>query len=282
MPESNIHTVERKTVGSRLREARELKGLSLEDVARTTRISKGYLKALEEDDLEKLPSEAYAKGFRRVYTQFLNLAVEEQPVQHEQDSLGCQKTGDYGDSTSIQSCSERTLSARTFWRAAVAFSLLILIVLSTAFFCSSTKKPLVPQTIAPTSKPVEAKIEAGPVQVNSGSIAADKPLSVSQKDEEPLSPKNIGVGEETLVLRLKVVEDGALDITVDDAITQHYDLKAGDLIEWKGEKSFSLDIENAGAVEAELNGKPLKSFGEKGAFAHIVLSAGYNERKAGR
>jgi len=56
-------------------------------------------------------------------------------------------------------------------------------------------------------------------------------------------------------------------------ITQHYDLKAGDLIEWKGEKGFAIDLENAGGVEAELNGKMLAPFGKKGVPAHVELGA---------
>jgi hypothetical protein len=50
-------------------------------------------------------------------------------------------------------------------------------------------------------------------------------------------------------------------------------LKAGDLIEWKGEKVFALDIGNAGGIEGEFNGRPLKAFGEPGKTAHVTLKA---------
>ena len=56
-------------------------------------------------------------------------------------------------------------------------------------------------------------------------------------------------------------------------ISQQYDLKAGDLIEWKADKVITLEMGNAGGIEAELNGKPLKPFGEPGKTAHIVLKA---------
>jgi hypothetical protein len=76
-----------------------------------------------------------------------------------------------------------------------------------------------------------------------------------------------------IVLKLKVVQDSSLQMTIDGSVSQQYDLKAGDLIEWKGEKTFSLDLGNAAGVEGELNGVSLKSFGEAGKPAHLVIRA---------
>ncbi len=76
-----------------------------------------------------------------------------------------------------------------------------------------------------------------------------------------------------IILRLKVNQDCWLNITIDNTVSQQYDLKAGDLIEWKGEKVFTLDIGNAGGIEGEFNGKPLKPFGEPGKTAHVMLKA---------
>ena len=76
-----------------------------------------------------------------------------------------------------------------------------------------------------------------------------------------------------IILKLKVSQDCWLNITIDDAVSQQYDLKAGDLIEWKADRVFSLDIGNAGGIEAEFNGKPLKPFGEPGKTAHVILTA---------
>lgn len=60
-------------IGRSLREARTRRGLSLEDVARETRIRPRYLSALEEEDFHLLHGDAYAKGFLRGYAEFLGL-----------------------------------------------------------------------------------------------------------------------------------------------------------------------------------------------------------------
>jgi len=279
MSETSIHTIEQQTIGSRLREAREGKGLSLEDVARTTRISRGYLQALEEDDSDKLPSEAYARGFLRVYAQFLNVAAEELVVQPEHCTTGCQKEGEPGNSTTIRSCSELSPQARTVLQKVLPFVLVVFVIISTLLFWSSPNNPLAPQTVRLTSEPLKEKIAVGSVQENANVAGDEKSLPLVQKGDEQVLSARFGQSGEKFVLRLKAIEDGSLTLTIDETTTQHYDLKAGDLIEWKGEKSFTLDLNNAGGVDAELNGKLLKPFGKKGDSAHIVLSAGYNGGK---
>jgi cytoskeleton protein RodZ len=64
-------------VGQLLQEARQQKGVSLEQVEEVTRIRQKFLKALEEEDYTALPAEAYAKGFLRNYALYLGLDPEE-------------------------------------------------------------------------------------------------------------------------------------------------------------------------------------------------------------
>ena len=63
-------------IGSSLRRARERLGLELPQVEEQTRIRAKYLRALEEDEFDVLPASAYAKGFLRVYADFLGLDGE--------------------------------------------------------------------------------------------------------------------------------------------------------------------------------------------------------------
>lgn len=62
-----------KTTGAILREARELKGLSLSDVEDATKIRVKFLEAIERDAFGEIPSLSYAKGFVKNYSEFLGL-----------------------------------------------------------------------------------------------------------------------------------------------------------------------------------------------------------------
>lgn len=61
------------TVGERLREAREAKGLSVEDIAAQTRIPTRHLLSLETGDWAKLPAATYSIGFAKNYAGALGL-----------------------------------------------------------------------------------------------------------------------------------------------------------------------------------------------------------------
>jgi hypothetical protein len=65
------------TLGDMLREARESRGLSAEDVERATRIRARYVHALEGHQFHELPGDVYTRGFLRNYAIFLGLPVEE-------------------------------------------------------------------------------------------------------------------------------------------------------------------------------------------------------------
>ena len=61
------------TMGDELREARRVRGLTLDDAQRATRIARHYLEALEAEDFAALPAPVFARGFLRSYAQYLGL-----------------------------------------------------------------------------------------------------------------------------------------------------------------------------------------------------------------
>jgi cytoskeletal protein RodZ len=63
-------------IGVALKAAREFRGLSLEDVADSTRIRRSYLAAIEEMRLEDLPSRPFTIGYVRAYAKALGLDGE--------------------------------------------------------------------------------------------------------------------------------------------------------------------------------------------------------------
>ena len=58
---------------SKLREAREAAGYSIEYVADKLNIRKQYLLALEEGNYEIMPGKVYEKGYKKLYCEFLGV-----------------------------------------------------------------------------------------------------------------------------------------------------------------------------------------------------------------
>jgi transcriptional regulator with XRE-family HTH domain len=66
-----------QSLGEKLRQAREDKGLTLGDVAEQTRISSLYLDAIETDDYKILPGGIFNKGFIKSYAKFVGIDDQE-------------------------------------------------------------------------------------------------------------------------------------------------------------------------------------------------------------
>jgi cytoskeleton protein RodZ len=63
-------------IGERLREARVLRGLDLDEIADRTKIRVPFLRAMEEERWEQLPGPAYARSFLRTYADALGLDAD--------------------------------------------------------------------------------------------------------------------------------------------------------------------------------------------------------------
>lgn len=66
-------------LGNRLKEAREEKGMSLDDLQAATKIQKRYLTALEEGNYDVIPGKFYVRAFIKQYAEAVGLNSE-QPV----------------------------------------------------------------------------------------------------------------------------------------------------------------------------------------------------------
>lgn len=65
-----------KSIGVVLKDAREEKGLSINDVAESTKVRQKYIVAIEESDWAKLPGRAYTSGFIKRYAQEVGMDPE--------------------------------------------------------------------------------------------------------------------------------------------------------------------------------------------------------------
>lgn len=66
-----------ESLGHYLRNERELRQLSLEEIAQTTRIPLRMLQHIESDQLDSLPGEVFTRGFLKSYARSVGLPVEE-------------------------------------------------------------------------------------------------------------------------------------------------------------------------------------------------------------
>jgi cytoskeleton protein RodZ len=80
-------------VGTKLREARARRKLSLPEVEAETKIRARYLQAIENEEWDQLPEDTYARAFIRTYGRFLGLDGDRLAEEHRR-SRGTARPGE--------------------------------------------------------------------------------------------------------------------------------------------------------------------------------------------
>ena len=116
------------SVGAYLRELRARRGVSIDEVARTTRVAQRYLAALEADAFDSLPAPVFTRGFIRAYCQ----ALAEPP----EEALACydSRDGRIPETPRRPAALPRSGAAQARTRGALLVSFLLLVVLGMALF----------------------------------------------------------------------------------------------------------------------------------------------------
>ncbi len=74
-----------KAVGNTLREARNRRKIDLPQVEEATKIRIRYLRAIENEEWDVLPGDAYVRAFIRTYASFLGLDGERLAEEHRRE-----------------------------------------------------------------------------------------------------------------------------------------------------------------------------------------------------
>ncbi len=257
------------SVGSLLRQRREARGVSLKEMARSTRVREHHLEALESDDFGELPAVVFTKGFIRAYCQALNEPADE-ALRLYSEQTGAPVT--QGDSPRVASPLDRDGRGRE----PILISLVLLVVLGGALFGltfvlrdrsspvpSSGERRSVSRAMAP-SEPA-APLAATPPVTPAAPIAARPAPTAAQ----PLRAVAAGAAYR-LVARVR--EKTWIRVRTEDGRVMEETMLPGDVREWVSDRRFILTIGNAGGLALELNGQSLPPLGPSGAvIPQLVL-----------
>ena len=71
-------------MSSKLKEAREAAGYTIDEVANAINVRKQYIVNLEEENFDGLPGDVYVKGYTKIYCDFLGIKDEQQGAFQEE------------------------------------------------------------------------------------------------------------------------------------------------------------------------------------------------------
>lgn len=130
------------SVGQDLKRERELRGISLKEIADATKINQRFLRSLEEDQFESLPGKFFTKGIIREYAKYIGL--DENAVLNNYLET-CHYQEQQAEDTSPEETASAELPRRTKTILSLVFVfVLILVILSAVHFILRRQRPAVP------------------------------------------------------------------------------------------------------------------------------------------
>lgn len=264
-----------ESLGEYIKSQREARNITLEEVARVTKIGKNILKAIESDRYDLLPAKVFTQGFLKIYASYLGVD-EGEVVRRYQETLESLEIKGESKEGEGQRQPKRII---TLTRVVLISAIVIVAVALWVFMKSQTGKKFfieeeVPQkptieTITPPSAvstilPEEkAKEEVG---------AGEKVVGFPADSKEGESGGEVGEARvKEMVLRIVSSEITWIKLRRDDQEPYEVLLKPGESMELNAKKKFHLRIGNAGGVELFLDGKPLGKLGKQREVVELSL-----------
>lgn len=288
-------------LGHILREARENKGLTLQEVHEQTRINTKYLSAFETGQYDALPSPVHARGFLRNYARFLGLdpkplleryklnqSLPQPPVAEHRDGdiseeapLPTRADQPFFDPVNVEVEVGSRRDPESAVRLIIIAALIIAVALVTNRFIpllmnNQDGSEAITEGITDAVASImnnEAAPEGGDGvdAVNPMLMTPEVITSTSRTNEAAVilptaSPTRPALPAtlEQINLRLEVTERTWMESTIDGDVVFSGIARAGDTFEWTAEEEAKLLTGNAVGVFVTINDIPLGRLGDRG------------------
>ena len=266
-----------------------MRGISLEEISESTKIGTRSLRALEEEDFEKLPGGIFNKGFVRAYSRFLGLDEEESVTDF--DAAWLEHQAAKGPLTVVQPESQAEQPDSSANRL-IVIAVILLVAIAAAGYAvkqylnaraesNPTSQSEVPQVASSSSdaqqQPVSPANSAISKPADSAIVNPDSDHSKSQpspadaaaKSSAALTQETKGaevaaapVANTAILLEVTALEDSWLSVSADGKSLGQGILSAQKSRTIRANKEVRLRLGNVAGVEVSFNGKPVNIDGE--------------------
>jgi len=246
--------------GQRLQREREMRGITLEEIATSTKIGTRSLRALEQEDFDQLPGGIFNKGFVRAYAKYLGID-EEQAVAHYLLAAGeadqplpnppTEKVPEYS--------TVRESSGNARW---VTVALLLLLGAGGYYGWRWYQQ----------TKQAEAQVPAA-VVATPPSPPSTTPQPAADTISSDTAAPEMTAQADGFLLEIRAKQDAWISYTADDSPERQVSMKStGEAVEIRAQKRVKLTLGNAGGVEISHNGKPLPQLGPENKSRTVVFT----------
>ena len=276
--------------GTFLRQAREQRGLSLQELAVTTKISARVLEALERNDPSKLPGGIFSRSFVRAFAREVGLDPDlavANFVSAFPDESGADEMPATTSAVEAESFEHRRRAFRIVVRllgVAVLVAILAFIYYSkfgpgflTAGPERSRPLPAATAAQAPSLPESQPRAPVPAPSVMAGASLADAAPAAAAPPTGPAEavapPAAAAPQQAPLVVVLTLTDPCWLSVNVDGTRTASRTAGPGERLEFAVQRSITMTVGNAAALSVTLNGKPARALGAAGQVVTTTIPA---------
>jgi cytoskeletal protein RodZ len=228
-------------IGQDLKRERELRGISLKEIAEFTKINIRFLEALEEDRLDMLPGKFFTRGIIRGYAKYLGLEEEAVLNKYHEALQHLDADDQEEDKTSTKSS---PMNIQNVIRIA-AFGATVIALLVALFFIFRGEEPQPPIQPPPTGTTAQTEV-------------------IPQATEEEPADETMEEVQE-LDLDIAFHQDTWIQVHADGELIYEGIKLQGGKLRVVAQEELMIDVGNAGGLTYTLNGQGGKPFGPLGA-----------------
>jgi cytoskeleton protein RodZ len=261
--------------GGRLRQARERRGISLRQIAASTKISAAALDALERNDISKLPGGIFSRAFVRSYAIEVGLnpddTVREFLDRFNQEPPPAAETSDGAALPEEERAfQERQRQAARVAVAVMAVMVVLVVVAVFAYRARVRARAAVPQTAQDSVPPPVAAAGAASA-AGTPAVAADAGRS-SAAPATPVENAAPPVPAGQVRLEIHPIAPCWVSVTADGRKLFARIMDVGQKESVTIAKAATVELGDAGAFAYSINGKPGKPLGDKGQVRSFTLT----------
>ena len=236
------------TFGEELRRERLIRGVSLEEISATTKISLRLLTALEMSDVSRLPAPVFTRGFIRSYSRHLGLDPDEMVNAYLADlTPGKSRDG---------AAKKGGLKSRFLRGRRAAASTIVVSVIAVLLVLGLIARP---ERRSASATPI-AQRHVAPVTFKNVAVSPG-PAPVIPEEHPAEAPKTTG----GVSMVLEFEQDSWTEVTASDGTPIFSGMsRRGTSQRFQTQVGFRLTLGNAGGVRVTVDGRPLEPLGGAG------------------
>jgi len=264
--------------GENLRRERELRGITLNELANATKVGVRHLEALERNQFHRLPGGIFNRGFVRAVARYMKLDETFWISEY------ARAAGDEPEVLAHYVKEAPSSAAAGHRRSAWSFVALLVLFAVGAYVVHDLRMRRAAEAAATQAVPPAPHLSApgggGESTQSPGRLGAGPPVSPTAVDSSPAAPAPaatepaaVETAPADLRLQVDVVEESWVRVAVDDQVRFEGRVQPGEPRRFRGSRRFEVSTRNASAVVLTLNGETLPPLGQPGEERTVLLTA---------